>query len=286
MRIFFTVLAAAAFLLSASAVRPAAAQDQPDTRAPEMPAPIANLAADGAQVRFLGRELGLDGWLTIKRGQEQYFYVTPDGKAVLMGLLFNENGKLVTARQLARLQGDDRALLDMLAEDKPGGRDSAAGEAHERSLKTPAERLMADVEDSNWIAIGSEKAPAIYVIADPQCPHCKSFLKDLQGPYVDTGKIQVRLIPVGLNERSEAQAAFLLAAPDAKSRWLRHLEGDEKALPAKEDINTQGAQMNLGLMQAWQFDATPMTVYRNAEGEIKIIRGRAGDIHTLYGDLI
>ncbi|NCC22043.1 MAG: thiol:disulfide interchange protein DsbG [Alphaproteobacteria bacterium] len=284
-KLTFVFLALASLAFVALPFSATAQEGAANTKIPDMPAPIANLAAEGAQVRYLGRELGLDGWLTIKRGQEQYFYVTPDGKAVMLGLLFSEDGKLVTARQLARLQGDERAVLDMLA-DQPKLEPTRSGVASEDTLKTPSERLMSDVEDSNWIVLGNKQAPAIYVIVDPQCPHCKEFLNDLKAPYIDTGKMQVRIIPVGLSERSMAQAAFLLAAPDPESRWFRHLEGDETALPAKQDLNTQGAQMNLGLMQAWKFDATPMTVYRNADGEIKILRGRARDIHSLFQDLI
>jgi thiol:disulfide interchange protein DsbG len=255
-----------------------------DTNMPDMPAPIANLAAQGAQVRYLGRELGMDGWITIMRGQEQYFYVTPDGKAVLLGMLFDEDGKLITARQIAKMQGDEKALLDVLATE-PSLDPSRPGLAQERALRSPAEKLMGDVESSNWITIGDARAPEIYVFIDPQCPHCKTFLEDLKAPYIDTGRMEIRIVPVGFREETQAQAAFLLAAPDGEERLFRHLEGDTTALPAKQDVNTQGVQMNLGLMQAWKFDATPMTVYRNAEGEIKILRGRANDVHAIYDDL-
>ena len=57
---------------------------------PELPAPVQTLVDEGAQVRFLGKDKGFNGWLTIKNGQEQYFYAKPDNSAFVMGLLFDE----------------------------------------------------------------------------------------------------------------------------------------------------------------------------------------------------
>jgi thiol:disulfide interchange protein DsbG len=180
------------------------------------------------------------------------------------------------------MQGD-KELLDLLAEDKSDMK--AAGMAENVELRTPAERLFASVEGSNWTVFGNEKAPAIYVVVDSRCPHCRSFMNDIKKHYIDTGKLQVRVIPIGNTEETVAQAAFLLAAPDAMDRWYRHAAGDDTALPAKQEMNTQAIQMNLGLMQAWKFDVTPITFYRNSKGDIKIVRGRPNDIHAIYADL-
>jgi thiol:disulfide interchange protein DsbG len=93
------------------------------------------------------------------------------------------------------------------------------------------------------------------------------------------------MIPVGFREETLSQAAFLLAAPDSEERWYKHLNGDNSALPAKSGTNTQGIQKNLALMQAWKFSVTPMTVYRDKEGKVKIIRGRAGNMSDILADL-
>jgi thiol:disulfide interchange protein DsbG len=120
---------------------------------------------------------------------------------------------------------------------------------------------------------------------DPQCPHCHSFMQDLREGYIDSGLIQVRMIPVGFREETLAQASFLLASPDAQERWFKHLDGDKTALPAKQNINTQGVQMNLSLMQSWDFSVTPLTAYRDKAGKVKIIRGRASDLTRILADL-
>lgn len=266
-----------------SAILPYQAYAQ-STALPSMPAPIENLVAEGAQVRYLGKDKGLDAWITVKNGKEQYFYVLPDQSAFVMGLLFDDSGKLVTVRQVDRLraQGDD--LLDNLAdipiEPQP------ATEADAFKFKTPSERLFTDIEGSNWVALGQRDAPVVYSFIDPQCPHCHAFINDLLSTKaLEEGKVQLRLIPVGFKDETRAQAAYLIAAPDPQMAWMRHMAGDEQALPARSDINQQGVQRNLSIMTAWKFNVTPMIIYRANDNSVKIIRGRANDIAALLNDI-
>ncbi len=278
MRFFLIIL----ILLSFSV--PAKAQEG----LPDIPAPLQTMVDQGAQIRYLGKSHGLDGWITIFKGQEQYFYVMPDGKAFVMGLLFDENGKAVTIQQVQTLQKQGDKVLDMLA---TGAMDDnqappvVAEKENPFEYKTPSQKMFADVESSNWITLGKRGTPVIYSFIDPQCPHCHAFLRDLRKDYIEKGLVQVRMIPVGFREETLAQAAFLLAAPDAQSRFFRHLDGDEAAIPADYSISNQGIQLNLSVMQAWKFDVTPMIVYESKSGDIKIIRGRPKDIPAFLADL-
>lgn len=251
---------------------------------PELPAPIQNLVDEGAQIRYLGRELGFDSWLTIKNGQEQYFYVQPDGKAFVMGVLFDDKGKLVTVDQVRRLREKGDTLLDTLAGDTTGFDLPKADEQERFEFKTPGERLYNDIENSNWVALGQPGAPIAYSFIDPQCPHCHDFVEALK-PELERGRIQLRMIPVGFKDETRAQAAFLMAAPDPQERWMRHMNGDQSALPAKAEINQQGVQRNLAIMQSWKLTATPMIVYRGKDGEIKIVRGQPKDLPGMIADL-
>ncbi len=255
---------------------------------PQVPEAIQDLVDRGAQIRYLGKKYGMDGWITIFQGQEQYYYVTPDGQGFVMGVLFDGDGTMATIDQVRDLQKTgDGDILDFLTADRPPEEQtqSVTETAQDFEFQTPAQRMFADVELSNWVAIGSSNAPVIYSFIDPQCPHCHEFIKDLKTDYIDKGLIQVRMIPVGFRDDTLAQAAFLLAAPDAQDRWFKHLEGDESALPVKNDISTQGIQKNLAMMQAWKFNVTPLTVYKSRSGEIKIIRGRAQNIPGVLADL-
>ena len=253
---------------------------------PPMPAPLKALTEEGAQVRYLGQHSGLDGWITVKGGQQQYFYSTTDGKALLMGLLFDADGKLVTVRQVKELQArGGEGLENLLPADAQVPEPAQGTQAQLPLASSPAEQLFENVGSANWIVLGVNTAPAIYSFIDPQCPHCKEFLKDLR-PAIDAGQVQVRLIPVGcLTDKSKPQAAFLLAAPDASARFMKHLDGDEGALPVQNDINAQGAERNLAIMTSWKFDATPITIYRGKDGKVKIIQGRATDLAGFLSDI-
>ncbi len=257
---------------------------------PPLPKPLENLVQGGAQMRYLGHRGGLDGWIAIKGGQEQYFYVTADGEYFLTGLLFDKGAKPVTIEQVQKLQQSSGAdPLDLFTGETvaAGGStvSAATDAAKKREFKTPAEQLLSDIEASNWISLGNPDAPAIYTFIDPQCPHCHAFMEDLRRDYIDNGLLQVRAIPVGFREETRAQAAFLLAVPEPKQRWYKHLDGDKTALPVTPGINQQGVQHNLAIMQSWKVKVTPFTVYRNKAGDVKIIQGRAQDPKQILADL-
>ncbi len=256
--------------------------------APEMPEALQALADRGAQSRYLGTKHGMQGWVSIFKGQEQYYYVTPDGKGFVMGLLFDQDGSMATVEQVRALQSKSDDVLDILAIDQEPEESLQALKnktPDEFAYKSPAERMFADVENSNWVSFGAKDAPVVYSFMDPQCPHCHAFMQDLRAGYIDKGLVQVRMIPVGFTEETLSQAAFLLAAPDSKERWFQYLDGDADAVPAKTTTNTQGVQKNLSLMQAWKFDVTPITVYRGKDGKVKLVRGRAGDMNKVLADL-
>lgn len=284
MRLFrFLSLFAAIAVIAA----PSFAQNKREA-VPEVPKVLQALSDRGAQFRYLGNEHGMEGWIAIYQGQEQYYYITQDKKAFVTGLMFGEDGTPVTINQVKTLQATGGDVLDLLAVDQAQPEetktnDSIIDAAH---MKTPAERMFADVENSNWLKLGSDRAPVIYSFVDPNCPHCHDFINDIrQKDFLAKDVLQVRIIPVGFVEGSLSQAAFLLASPDAQDRYFKYLDGDRDALPAKSDISTQAVQKNMALMQAWKFNVTPLTVYRDKTGAIKIVRGRVKDLATVVADL-
>ena len=253
-----------------------------------MPKPLQTLVSEGAQVRYLGNENGMQAWMAIQRGQEQYFYVTPKGDAMIMGLMFEaESGRMVTLDQVRRLQKEAGGVLDLFAEPAEPEISSVLGtvEPEAMKIKTPAEKLMEDVESSNYLALGDAAAPVVYAFIDPQCQYCHSFVQDLRANYLPNGALQLRMIPVGFREETKAQAAFMLAAPDAQARFLKHLDGDKTALPVNGEISQQGVERNLAIMQSWKLNVTPLIVYRAGNGEVKIIQGRAKDLPGLVADV-
>lgn len=258
---------------------------QAQTGTPDMPEPIRNLANEGAQIRYLGRDNGFDSWVTVKNGQEQYFYVPPGGDGFVMGVLFDNKGRAITVDQVRRLRDQGDTLLDSLT-DLESYTTTDSSQSSSFQFKSPSERLFHDVETSNWISLGQNNAPVAYALIDPQCGHCHAMVAEMQeAGYFDQGKLQLRMIPVGFSEASRAMAAFLIATPNPQERFLRHLAGDETALPVRDEVNQQGVERNLSMMQAWKFDATPMVVYRAKNGSVKIVRGRPKDVEAVLADL-
>lgn len=277
-RTLLTLIAACTMVGSTASI----AQD--NTLLPELPTPIKNLVNEGAQVRFLGKDFGVEGWVAIKNGKEQYFYVLPNSGGFISGILFNEKGQAITIQQVSRLRAQNGGeLLDTLAADAPG-KITNATTAEKYEFKTPSEQLFWDIENSNWIPVGQAGTPVFYSFIDPQCPHCHTMM-DTMKPQIDAGRVQVRLIPVGFKEETRAQAAFLLATPAPAQVWWRHMKGDRAALPAKQEINQQGVQRNLSIMQSWKLSVTPLIVYRGKDNKVKIIRGKVKDIEALINDL-
>lgn len=268
-------------LLAIVPALPALAQ----TDEPAKPPPLQALVDEGAQVRYLGRHNGLDGWITIRGGQEQYFYATEDGQSILMGLLFDREGQLITVRQVKELQEKSGDVLELFASETLD-QEQVVNNKASTEFKTPAQQLYDNIGQSNWIALGNPDAPFIYTFMDPQCPHCHAFTKDLKEKYLDSGLLQVRVIPIGMREDTRAQAAFLLAAPNPGERWYRHLSGDEKALPISAGINQQGVERNLAIMQSWKLDVTPLTIYKAKNGSVKIVQGRPKNPNDILRDLV
>lgn len=276
---------------------------------PALPAPLETMVAQGAQIRYLGRQYALDGWVTIKDGQEQYFYVTADGQALLMGILFNNKGDVVTLQQINALRDKEGPALDRLAgyaapppQEKYQERAAAAQNSAnmtggatgtnpqdilKNAAKSKAEQFYMAAESANWVEIGQKSAPIIYMFMDTECVHCHDFLNDFRkSGFIEKGLVRLRLIPVGvINEKSAPEAAMLLASPDPQKALYAHLDGNPTALSATAQTNIQGVDRNLAILQDWKIDSTPLSVYKDMNGKIKILQGRPKDIKNLVAEL-
>lgn len=272
-----------------------------DSAQPAAPEPIQNMVADGAQLRYLGKDMGMDGWVVLKNGKEQYYYVTPNGQGIVMGVLFNTKGDTITLRQINELRKKEGDAIDRLAgypapiakkSDEAASPEVAPDFTNPQALiksvvKPKSEQLFEGVEAANWIAFGEDKAPALYVFIDPECPHCHDFIMDIRkSGYIEQGLVQLRLIPVGvLSETSLQEAAYLLASPNPQKDFFRHLDGEKDVLLADKNVNTQGVQRNIKLMQDWNLTSTPFSVYRARDGKVKVLEGRPDNIKKIITEL-
>ncbi|GAB3383706.1 thiol:disulfide interchange protein DsbG [Azotobacter armeniacus] len=222
-------------------------------RAEELPAPIKAAEARGAQiVGTFDAPGGLKGYAARYNGQGMALYLTPDGQHVLIGNLLDAEGQDLTQAQLEKLVY------------APLGKE-----------------MWARMEHSSWIADGSADAPRIvYLFSDPNCPYCNMFWKQAR-PWVESGKVQLRHIMVGmLRADSAGKAAALLSARQPEKALHEH-EAAGKASPLKalKAIPAQTGKRledNLELMSTLGAMATPAIFYLDEKGRLQHQQGAPG----------
>ncbi|WP_434650457.1 thiol:disulfide interchange protein DsbG [Pseudomonas sp. D1-2] len=222
----------------------------PLLHAEELPAAIKKIEAKGAKIvgTFQAPD-GLRGYAAQYQNRGMALYLTPDGKHVLLGNLYDADGKDLSAEPLQKL------------------------------VYAPmAKEIWAKMEASNWIADGSKDAPrTVYLFSDPNCPYCNMFWEQAR-PWVKAGKVQLRHIMVGIiREDSPGKSAALLAAkaPEkaladhekaGKGSSLKPLKEIPPAIQAKLDANQQ-------LMDELELSSTPAIFYLDDQGELQQQKG-------------
>ncbi|EGU3668821.1 thiol:disulfide interchange protein DsbG [Salmonella enterica] len=149
-----------------------------------------------------------------------------------------------------------------------------------------AREMWQKLEKSSWIRDGKDTAPQkVYVFFDPYCPYCTEFWHKAR-PWVDTGKVQLRLIPVAiLRPDSNLKAAAIMMSKDPvktlhdyeNSHWKIRLD---KPVSVPPDITT-ALQTNLLLMEKLGSSATPAIYYLSPDGQLQQQLGLPPDDDTL-----
>lgn len=236
---------------------------------------LQKMEADGAKIDFLGHAYGMDGWIvTDDKGVAQYVYTTQEG-GLMPGMLFAPDGSLETTKQL-------RAY----SERGSSGKQAAMPGAEKSSLKS--EKLYAEVEKANWVALGEGAAPYLYVFINVGCDHCLEFWKGLDAS-VKAGSLQVRLVPYGSLEVNRDGAAALLSAEHPAEAWRAYVGGDKTALgkdKVKDGVYLK-VDENTALMKDWKLPGPPFTLYRRpADGVVTAIAGQPENTMLLLAEML
>ena len=253
-------------LAATAAVGIAGVVTQVVVAAPERPAALQALEKQGVTiVGTFPAPGGLTAWAGYIGQRPLSLFVTPDGKHVIAGTLLDAQGEEVA---------------------------EAALEKTVRGAMTAG--AWSKLESSHWIEDGKKDAPrTVYVFTDPNCPYCNKFWADAR-PWVDSGKVVLRHVMVGiLTPTSAGTAAALLAAKDpaaALSAYERgHMEQNGKSIASGrvrpladaglkplEDIPAdieRKLTANHRLMASLGLQATPAMVWRDANGAVQMRTG-------------
>lgn len=205
---------------------------------------------------------GLTAWAAYAGQQPVALFATPDGKHVIAGTMLDADGKNVTRTAL------------------------------EQAVRGPMTAgVWKQLEGSRWIADGKPNAQrVVYMFTDPNCPYCNKFWSDAR-PWVDSGKVQIRHVIVGiLTPTSQGKAAALLAGKDpaallagyergqaaetARSLASGHAhpleDGQLKPLDKIPPAVAAQLEANEKLMASLRFDATPAFVWHDDKGQLQM----------------
>lgn len=222
----------------------------PLLHAEELPQAIKQLQAKGAVIKgSFDAPNGLRGYAAEYQNNGIALYLTPDGKHVLVGSLFDAQGQDLSAEPLEKL------------------------------VYAPMSKaIWAKMEKTAWIADGKPDAPrTVYLFSDPNCPYCNMFWQQAR-PWVESGKVQLRHIMVGIiREDSPGKSAALLAANDPAKALQKHEKaGKASSLKALDKIpeNVQKQlDSNLALMEELGLAATPAIFYLDEQGRLQSQQG-------------
>ncbi len=192
---------------------------------------------------------GAPAWLGQYQDMGVTLFLTPDGKHVVSGYLYDENGKNLSEEYF---QKDNYA---------PIGRE-----------------MWKKLNAAHPLKEGAENAPRkVFVFADPFCPYCKAFWAEAQ-PWVNAGKVQLNTLLVAfLNPDSGRNASAVLNAKDPVSAWKEYELSGGKKLPKQEGSATRETveilQKHQVLMDSLGANATPAIYYLNAQNELQQVVG-------------
>ncbi|KIU49976.1 MULTISPECIES: thiol:disulfide interchange protein DsbG [Pseudomonas] len=218
--------------------------------AEELPKAVQQIEAKGAKVTgSFDAPNGLKGYAAQFQNRGVALYLTPDGKHVLVGSLFDEQGQDLSEAPLEKL------------------------------VYAPmAKQVWAKLDKTAWIADGKADAPrVVYLFSDPNCPYCNMFWQQAR-PWVDSGKVQLRHIMVGIiRADSPAKSAALLASADPQKALQAHESaGKASTLKPLAKIPAQvqaKLDANLALMEELGLSATPAIFYLDDKGQLQTQQG-------------
>jgi len=239
---------------------------------------IRKFERDGGKVDYLGSAYGLDGWIMFDRtgNFRSVVYSTKDG-GLIRGALFGPDGKSVTKMQMeaynARKTGAQGALPNA---DNPD------------SGLPKSEYFYAALEKANWVKVGKDGAPYLYILINVNCDHCQQLWKSLE-PDEKAGKIQVRILPFGKADKNLNGGAALLSVEDPGIAWDRYIDGHKGALGVRR-IKTGAVEKmkaNNAFVAKWKPRATPMMIYRRlTDGKLTAIAGKPDNPMLVMSELM
>ena len=223
-----------------------------------------------SEVTQLGRLAGFDGLFVRSGAQFQVFYASPDGQAVVPGILRDADGNNLTRDQVRGVPGAIPTV------------ELQAGAATSPAAETGPEPSLAAVQKATFGTVGPASAPEVFMLIDPQCIYSVRAYQQIK-PYADAGRIKLSLVPVAildhedLGRSSKSALALLAKSPgEIPTAWQR---GDTNGTTTPEAQTRLGT--NMAIATAIGLQGTPTLLWRGRDGRAMRIVGVPTDIAAL-----
>ncbi|VUT13966.1 Thiol:disulfide interchange protein DsbG [Klebsiella huaxiensis] len=212
-------------------------------------------------IKMIDSPGGVKGWIGKYQDMGVNLFLTPDGKHVISGYLYDEKGK------------------------------NLSEEYFKKEIYVPLGREMwKTLNSARPLKEGVDSAPRkVIVFADPFCPYCKEFWSEAQ-PWVKAGKVQLNTLLVAfLNPKSGRNATALLNASDPVSAWNEYELSGGKKLPRFDGVTPRETfnllQHHQKLMDDLGASATPAIYYMNDSNELQQVIGMpdVGQLVDMFG---
>lgn len=231
----------------------------PAAKAPSMglPLPIAAMMAQGQGVKFQDKfeaPGGLTGYvLSAANGERRIYYVTPDRKHAVLGIMFDERLNNVTAEH----QKTYMNVIEFIDAVKPD------------ASKTQGSPLDMAMRIGHAFVEGN--GADLYVVFDPSCEPCAQMYRETR-PYLD--RIRIHWIPVALsNEQSQAWLQVFLQArnKDLVMQAMFNKESPPAVSPSEFSKNAQSAAREI--LKAAGATKLPLSLFLDVNNLQQLVLG-------------
>lgn len=255
---------------------------------------LAKLVTGGAALADLGADHGVRAVFAWTATAFQTYYVTPDGEAVVAGVLWNlaepePSRRNVTLRQTRSILGvvPTVAIGPQAAAAMPrqAGIEAAAGRAPQASQSSQEVDGLALLAGAHAGLVGQDGAPRVHMIIDPMCGFSVRAMEELR-PAIAAGQIQVALVPVaGLDSHNGGQStpaarALLTADPASMGdAWRTIVDAARRREPNGLPINDQSAAevaANNEVAGRLGVQSLPVLIWRRPDGTAGTYVGSGG----------
>lgn len=131
-------------------------------------------------------------------------------------------------------------------------------------------------EERIWFSAGTPNrgAPVVYMLADPECPHCQWTIDQMLGP-ITSGSIDLRIIPAPITGVQGFNSSLsILHSQDIPQTFMAHMTSQTRgtAAVAQMDANQadkaviQGIVDNINWMRANKMPGVPFFLYETDQG--------------------